>query len=128
MGYTNGNKSEFSADLYLQGSVSWAFALEIKVDDGHIYMNDMEYDDVTYVNNHKFTFNEDLSSINENNNDEDTQEILKKLNENRQWYILKTTNDKKIADKIAVCELNNTLYFVSISEDDVVVRVHKLSK
>lgn len=98
-------------------------------------MNDIEYD-ISYEYNCHFVFDGIVTVSTEHKNQE---AILKKLKLNKNWYILKTANDKKIADKIAVCEIDNAYYFVSIIENQIdnpysskkiindVIRIHKVN-
>jgi hypothetical protein len=55
---------------------------------------------------------------------EEEIETVNKLQKSPKWYILKTNQENKIADKIAMCEIDNAYYFLSIV-DNQVIRIHK---
>ena len=120
--FVDGEKIEIVADIYLQGALSSVFPLEIVVENGTVYLNDIEYEDISCSFNNSFTFS---NLIMEGEGIDDANATLKKLQQNKMWYILTTSNEKKIADKIAMCEIDNAYYFLSIINNRTVVRIHK---
>ncbi|MBR2381754.1 MAG: hypothetical protein IKA84_04610 [Clostridia bacterium] len=123
--YVDGEKIEIVADIYLQqGALSSVFPLEIVVENGAVYLNDIEYEDIVCVFNNRFTFS-DLIIKGEGVDEDNADATLEKLQRNKLWYVLTTSNEKKIADKVAMCEIDNAYYFLSIISDGTVIRIHK---
>ena len=111
-------KNKFVSDLYVQAAISWKFDLEVIIENGKVFFNGVEYDDISCVNTCNFTFTNLVIAT------EEEIETVNKLQKSPKWYILKTNQENKIADKIAMCEIDNAYYFLSIV-DNQVIRIHK---
>ena len=118
-----GGATDFTANLYAKyRSVSFAYKLDVSVSGGKVYINDVLYDKVSYVDNpgvdyfplnqYRFTEDDGLSSS-----------VLEQINACKKCYLLEvpeTEENTTYGKTIAVYEINVTYYFVRTDSPEVV--------
>ena len=125
-GYTDleNQTIEFCAEPFLQDvSLSWMYSLSVKIDldnDG-IYLNNILYDQISYVDNYVLDFGTLMPSdlINEI-----VTEAIDKINSQKGCYLLETASESKYGQKIAMYVIGDTYYFIRFFENGQVMRVH----
>ena len=114
---------EFTAQPLAQDvALSWVYSIDVKVTDGNIYLNDILYDNVSYVNDLNITYSEGL--LGSANKDEEISEILNEIKNYENCCILETDSDSKFGRKIALYDIEGICYFVSFYENGEVMRIH----
>ena len=122
-GFSCDEKIEFRAEPYLQNvALSWSYSLDVKVDNGLVYLNDILYEHITYTDNVDFSYS-DAFLLSANGNQEllYTLEIIKNQKE---YYVLKTESDSNFNEEIVLVRIDDTYYFLSLYENGEVMRIH----
>ena len=122
-GFSCDEKIEFRAEPYLQNvALSWSYSLDVKVDNGLVYLNDILYEHITYTDNVDFSYS-DAFLLSANGNQEllYTLEIIKNQKE---YYVLKTESDSNFNQEIVLVRIDDTYYFLSLYENGEVMRIH----
>ncbi len=119
---------EFTAKLFFQDvGLSWAYDLNISVKEGKIYLNNVLYDQILYIETDGLIFEKgflDIAAIQDEKNGTSIADTLNKLDNMEYCYIIKTQENRHFGEKIAIYELGDAFYFVSFYKDDVVLRIH----
>ncbi len=123
--------TSFSADLLIQSAgLSWAYSLEISINNGQIYMGRFLYEKVTYTKDIEINYGGDFYQTIEFAPDIENRELMKKTLEAIQsregCYLLETTaEESKFGQKIAVFHIDGVYYFVNFSNiNGNVMRIH----
>lgn len=112
---------EFCAEPILEnGAISWMYSINVKIDNEKIYLNEILYDQVSYVEDVKLDWGTPMSG---NNKNEMMTEAIGKINSQTGCYILETTSESKYG-KIAMYVIGDTYYFVRFYDNGQVMRVH----
>ncbi len=112
---------EFCAEPILEnGAISWMYSINVKIDNGKIYLNEILYDQVSYVEDMKLDWGTPLSG---NIRPEMMTEAIGKINSQKGCYILETTSESKYG-KIAMYVIGDTYYFIRFYDNGQVMRVH----
>lgn len=112
---------EFCAEpIFENGAISWMYSINVKIDNGKIYLNEILYDQVSYVEDMKLDWGTPLSG---NNRLEMMIEAIGKINSQKGCYILETTSVSKYG-KIAMYVIGDTYYFIRFYDNGQVMRVH----
>ena len=116
---------EFTADPFAQRiALSWMYSINVKIDNGNIYLNDDLYDNVEIISNPKITYNTELLGCTDTVDDEKIAEVLKKIKNSENCYMLETKNSDGTSKEIAVYKIDDAYYFLSFLEDYEVLRIH----
>jgi hypothetical protein len=111
---------EFRAEPFLQSNaLSWMYSLDVRIEGELIYLNDILYDKITYVEG----FNLDYGPLFPVVYESITAEI-DKINSQKGCYILETDSDSKAGKKIAMYIIDDTYYFVRFFDNGSVMRIH----
>jgi hypothetical protein len=122
------NKIEFSADTYIQHpALSWVYSLDVTMEDGHIYLNEILYDTVSYEETNDLLLGDAFMAF--ANSDQEISATLEKIKSCKGRYIIKTSNEHaRCGEKIAVYDIDGSYYFLSFFEENgYVMRIHKAS-
>lgn len=94
--------------------------MDVKIDNEKIYLNEILYDQVSYVEDVTMDWGTPMSG---NNKNEMMAEAIGKINSQKGCYILETTSESKYG-KIAMYVIGDTYYFVRFFDNGQVMRVH----
>ena len=94
--------------------------VKIDIDNGGIYLNDVLYDQISYIEGVELDWGTPISGINKV---EMMREAISKINGQKGCYILETTGESKYG-KIAMYVIGDTYYFVRFYDNGQVMRVH----
>ena len=92
-----------------------------KIDNEKIHLNDILYDQVSYVDNIDLDFSELAPGPYVNAN---ITEELDKISSQKGCYILETQNESKLGQKIAMYVIGDTYYFIRFFDNGTIMRVH----
>ena len=115
---------EFCAEPFLQhATLSWMYSMNIKIDldNEKIYLNEILYDQVSYVEDFDLDYGFLFPS---NNIDEIVTEAIDKINSQKGCYILETQSESKYGQKIAMYVIGDTYYFIRFFDNGSVMRIH----
>ena len=117
----------FRAEPYIQNpAMSWEYSLDIKIEDGKIYINDILYEEsssVPPVVLYSDGFLAHADYIDEITNSK-IANTLTKIQNCESCYLLETKQNSKIGQKISVYEIDNVLYFIRFFDNGEVMRIH----
>lgn len=119
-GYTDigSNTIEFCAEpIFENGAINWMYSMDVKIDNEKIYLNEILYDQVSYVEDVKLDWGTPMSG---NNKPEEMMEAIGKINSQKGCYIL----ESKLGKKIAMYVIGDTYYFIRFFDNGQVMRVH----
>lgn len=123
-GYTDigSNTIEFCAEpIFENGAISWWYSIDVKIDNEKIYLNEILYNQVSYVEDVKLDWGTPMSG---NNKQEEMMEAIGKINSQKGCYILETASESKLGKKIAMYVIGDTYYFIRFFDNGQVMRVH----
>ena len=123
-GYTDigSNTIAFCAEpIFENGAISWMYSMDVKIDNEKIYLNEILYDQVSYVEDVKLDWGTPMSG---NNKQEEMMEAIGKINSQKGCYILETASESKLGKKIAMYVIGDTYYFIRFFDNGQVMRVH----
>ena len=123
-GYTDigSNTIAFCAEpIFENGAISWMYPMDVKIDNEKIYLNEILYDQVSYVEDVKLDWGTPMSG---NNKQEEMMEAIGKINSQKGCYILETASESKLGKKIAMYVIGDTYYFIRFFDNGQVMRVH----
>lgn len=113
---------EFCADPFLQHvTLSWMYSINVKMENGKIHLNEILYDQVSYVDNFDLDFSHLAPGPYVNAN---ITEALDKINSQKGCYILETQSESKYGQKIAMYVIGDTYYFIRFFDNGTVMRIH----
>ena len=113
---------EFCAEPILEnGAISWMYSINVKIDNEKIYLNEILYNQVSYVENMKLDWGTPMSG---GGRGELMIDIIGKINGQKGCYILETTGESKFGQKIAMYVIGDTYYFIRFFDNGQVMRVH----
>jgi hypothetical protein len=113
---------EFCAEPFLQHiALSWMYSIDVKIDSEKIYLNEILYDQVSYVEGVKLDWGELAPS---NLINEIATEAINKINSQKGCYILETAIESKCGQKLAMYVIGDTYYFIRFFDNGQVMRVH----
>ena len=114
---------EFCAEPILQGVLSWVYSIEVKIDldNGGVYLNNVLYDQISYVEGMNLDWGVLMPS---NLINEILTEAIDKINSQKGCYILETTSESKCGKKIAMYVIDDTYYFLRFFDNGSVMRIH----
>lgn len=123
----NNGEVNFSAEPYIQApAMSWEYSLDIKIEDGKIYINGVLYEEssstppvVLYSDG--FLSHADYTDEIYNTEIKNT---LIKIKNCESCYLLETDQDSKAGQIISVYEIDNFLYFIRFFDNGEVMRIH----
>ena len=106
--------------------LSWYYSIDFRIENNNIYLNDVLYDSVELIDNLGITYDaKTLKAIDDSYDDEYVTQILEKVVNSDSCYILKTKNDSKIGNEIAVYKVDGCYIFLSFySNSNEVLRIH----
>lgn len=115
--------TEFCADPFLQAALSWMYSINVKIDmdNGKIYLNDVLYDQISYVENFKPDYGNLVPGPYVN---EKITEVLDRIDSQKGCYILETQSESKCGKKIAMYVIEDTYYFIRFFDNGKVMRIH----
>ena len=114
---------EFRADTYAQHvAMSWWYSIDVKVENGHIYLDDILYDRVSYVEKYEFLENDHLFS--DVYSEEEISETLEKIRNQKGCYVLEAKINDTTDMTYVVYDIEGTYYFLSFSDNGEVRRIH----
>ncbi len=115
------------AEPYITSVISWDYSLDIKIEDGKIYINDTLYkksssvppvilysDALLHYANHADKINNNQKMVN----------TLTKIKNSTPCYLLETDQVCKTGQKLSVYEIDGTYYFVRFFDNGEVMRIH----
>ena len=123
--------STFVARLFAQlGSLSWSPSLNIKVENGKIYLSDFLYESIGIINNPLVSYSDGilwaLEIDKENSEVEETRKnaekklaVLEEIKTCTFCYVIETQTDAKFGKKIAVFYINGEYYLLNAVDEDV---------
>ena len=113
---------EFCADPFLQQiGLSWMYSINVRIDNEKIYLNDILYDQISYVDNLDPDFSQLAPGPYVNTN---ISEELDKIKSQKGCYLLETQGETKFGEKIAMYIIGDTYYFIRFFDNGDVMRVH----
>ena len=116
------NTIELCAEpIFENGAISWMYSMDVKIDNEKIYLNEILYDQVSYVEDVKLDWGTPMSG---NNKQEEMMEAIGKINSQKGCYILETANESKLGKRIAMYVIGDTFYFIRFFDNGQVMRVH----
>jgi hypothetical protein len=111
---------EFRAEPFLQSNaLSWVYSLDVRIEGEVIYLNDVLYDKIIYVEGFTLDYGPLFPVVYESITAE-----IDKINSQKGCYILETDGDSKAGKKIAMYIIDDTYYFVRFFDDGSVMRIH----
>lgn len=119
----NGN-TQFVAELLLQDAVlSGAYSLTVKVENGSLYLNDVLYDQIAYVEDYSVRYSAGLLASAEALGNTAT-DICRTLENQRSYFLLTSQSSTKYGHRVALCFLEGACYILCVSEAGEVTRIH----
>ena len=117
-----GEVMEFRAEPFLQDcSLSWVYGMDVRIENGQYYLNDILYDKVTYVEDFVLDYGTGLSSM--YYQEEKYIEVLAQINSQKGCYLLETESEKSYGT-LAMYVIGDTYYFFRFFENGTVMRIH----
>ncbi len=115
-------EKELRADPYLQrGYLSWAYSLDIKIENGKISLCGITYDKISYVKGLSLSYD---TSLLWGAREEEKKETLEKIKNQEGFYMLETSGNSSFGKRIAVYYIDGSYYFSSLYENNDVMRIH----
>ena len=103
-------------DLYIQGAYSYVPSIKITVKDGNVYINDGLYQQATFSEPPVIVYSQGIQSgarnEDEYNGNQEISGTLQKIQESTQYYFLTCGSNPVGINKIIVCRVDNTFYFL----------------
>ena len=124
--FGGGDSIEITAEPFAQHAVlSAVFSWDVEISGDNIYVSGNLYDKVEYVRNPEIDIN-DFSSANKDVTDEECLEIIEKIKNGKNYYILETESTKVVSNKMVVYINDNVYYFLSFmpNSEERVARIH----
>ena len=113
---------EFCADPFLQSNgLSWMYSINVKIDNGEIYLNDILYDRVSYIDNIDPDFSQLSPGPYVNAN---ITEVLDKISSQKGCYLLETASESKYGQRIIMYIIDDTYYLIRFFDNGSIMRVH----
>ena len=117
-----GEVIEFRAEPFLQDiALSWVYGMDVRIENGKYYLNDILYDKVTYVEDFVPNYGTGLSSM--YYQEEKYIEVLAQINNQKGCYLLETESEKSYGT-LAMYVIGDTYYFFRFFENGTVMRIH----
>lgn len=117
-----GEVMEFRAEPFLQHiALSWVYGMDVRIENGKYYLNDILYDKVTYVEDFVLDYGTGLSSM--YYQEEKYIEVLAQINSQKGCYLLETESEKSYGT-LAMYVIGDTYYFFRFFENGTVMRIH----
>lgn len=117
----------FRAEPYTRVAVlSWEYSLDIKIEDGKIYINDILYDGSTSPSP-VIEYEEGALTLASHGNETKDTEIantLTKIKNSETCFLLETKQSSPVSEKICVYEIDDVFYFVRFYDNGKVMRIH----
>lgn len=116
--------TEFCADPFLQdAALSWMYSIDVKIDmdNSKIYLNDVLYDQISYVENFKPDYGNLVPGPYVN---EKITEVLDRIDSQKGCYMLETQSESKCGKQIAMYVIEDTYYFIRFFDNGKVMRIH----
>lgn len=134
-------KIEIVAKTYVQDvTLSWRYNLKITFDNGHMFLGDILYDDVTISQNNEFILSqgiianvESLPILKDENTYIETVNVLNKIKNQKKLYILRTSSSQvAYGNPVLVYYFDDTLYILAVHTGDYVshesvLRIHSVN-
>ena len=117
----------FSAEPYINHGISWEYSLDIKIEDGKIYMHNILYDGSTSpspVIEYGEGFLADAAFTDKINQNQEMSNTLEKIKKSETCYLLETKQHSPVGEKICVYEIDDVFYFVRFYDNGKVMRIH----
>ena len=116
----------FDSKPYAQvADLSAVFPLEVEIIGTDIYICGAHYDRVSLISGSALKWNDtSLVSVDLSVTKEEVYEVLTKLRDSGNYYLLETDQSTAAYTRIAVYFIEDRCYFVSIGEGDAVDRIH----
>jgi len=112
----------FRAEPFLQSSaLSWMYSLDVRIEGELIYLNDILYDKITYVEGFTLDYGHLFPAPAV---DESITEAIDKINSQKGCYMLETDGNNKFGQKIAMYIIDDTYYFIRFYDNGTVMRMH----
>ena len=117
----------FSAAPYTQlSALSWEYSLDIKIENGKIYIHDILYDGSTSVSP-VIEYEEGALTLAHHTNEAtgtDIANTLTKIKNSKTCFLLETKQHSPVGEKICVYEIDDVFYFVRFYDNGKVMRIH----
>ena len=108
-----------------QISLSAVFSLEIKIVEGNIFIRDCLYNRIDYIDSREISFGDTaFIGVRSETTDEEYSEIIEKIKNTDNCYMLETDDAKSVSKRVAVYVIDGTYYFLSVINDNEVLRIH----
>ena len=116
---------EFTADGFAQSAaLSASFSIDVKIADNNIYFNGILYDSFYIFNDFEISYNEDLLvSINKEVTNEKVNDVIQKVQNCENCYLLETPSTDSISKKIAIYKIDDVYYFLSLNTGNQLIRI-----
>ncbi len=116
---------EFTAEPFAQSAtLSAAFSLDFKILENCIYINDILYDSFYISNEPEISYNEALLvSINKEVTNEEVNNVIQKVQNCENCYMLETQSADSISKKIAIYKIDDVFYFLSLNTGNQLIRI-----
>ncbi len=122
MANEDGNVAFSANEIIGHVSLSAQFSLDVSVRNGVVYVNNDAYDKITYIEDFTLEYEKALYSGVGNFNSSD--ETLEKIANHKGVYMLEATSEDAKEVKYVVCEIEKSFYFLSLSSNNELYRVH----
>lgn len=117
-----GEVMEFRAEPFLQHiALSWVYGMDVRIENGQYYLNDILYDKVTYVEDFVLDYGTGLCPM--YYQEEKYIEVLAQINSQKGCYLLETESEKSYGT-LAMYVIGDTYYFFRFFENGTVMRIH----
>lgn len=112
------------AELYAQAAyINSTYNYLVEIIDGNIYINGYIFDNIAYVNNCCFVYD---NAILPYVSDEDKYAMLLRIQNDLGYYVLIPRDENGSENRIVVCEIDGEYYFLSSFYNDEVQKIYKL--
>ena len=98
----------------------------VKIVDGKIYLHGYIFDDISYVTDYLLIYESSLLSY-ASNRDVEKYEMLLKIQNSSECYILIPQEENGVGFKIVVYEIEGDYYFLASYYNDEVQKIHKVT-
>ncbi len=123
---TGDKVTRFTAAPFIQGAVSWVYALDISVNNGQIYLGKVLYDKVTYTKELAIRYTEDFALPGQV--DASIMAALDAIQQHKGCYLLETDAVTRYGQRVAVYNIDDVYYFVSFDQNGAVLRIHSINE
>jgi transcriptional antiterminator len=104
----------------------------MNIENEEVYINNILYTKIGYLKNLKFENADNVLSSLEHWGYDEKIFIMQQILENKEWYVLETTLSSSMKERIAICQIDNICYFVTLrlnesNENSKIYRIDTLT-